>query len=286
MAQSPAHRLGQIIGDELEAAVQKPSRAIATEFGVFLDSKHSRPARGGKKKVVWEDSYGNTHELDYVLEEGGSEDSLGSPRAFIETAWRRYTKHSRNKAQEIQGAIVPLADTYREFRPFLGAVLAGTFTSGSIEQLRSHNFNLAYCPYETVVRAFMIEGVDVSSDEDTEEDELEQKVAAFDLLKHSQRESISEEILRLHAHQFDPFFDTLRLCLNREIEHIFILTLSGASRSFDSIDKAVRFISEHDQSEPESCFVRYELNVRYSNGDEVRAKYSDRDRAICFLRRL
>ena len=57
----------------------------------------------------------------------------GKPVAFIESAWRRYTKHSRNKAQEIQGAILPLAETYSESNLFLGAVLAGVFTEGRIK---------------------------------------------------------------------------------------------------------------------------------------------------------
>ena len=45
---------------------------------------------------------GNVHDLDYVFEQGGTEATIGQPKAFIEIAWRRYTKHSRNKAQEIQ----------------------------------------------------------------------------------------------------------------------------------------------------------------------------------------
>lgn len=54
---------------------------------------------------------GNAHDLDFVLERGGSDDKIGMPAAFIETAWRRYTKHYRNNAQEIQGALEPLAET-------------------------------------------------------------------------------------------------------------------------------------------------------------------------------
>ncbi len=50
MAQSPAHKLGQIIGDELERAIHKPLREIAEEFGLYLDYKHPRTARGGKSK--------------------------------------------------------------------------------------------------------------------------------------------------------------------------------------------------------------------------------------------
>ena len=86
----------------------------------------------------------NSHDLDFVLERGGTPDKIGMPVAFIETAWRRYTKHSRNKAQEIQGALEPLAETYRHLAPFKGAVLAGVFTEGALTQLRSLGFTVLY----------------------------------------------------------------------------------------------------------------------------------------------
>ena len=95
------------------------------------------------------DSKGNTHILDYVMEEGGSEAVQGRPRAFIEIAWRRYTKHSKNKAQEIQGAITPLAETYQDSHPFLGAVLAGEFTEPSNDtscEVKQINPRTKTCP--------------------------------------------------------------------------------------------------------------------------------------------
>ncbi|PYU96302.1 MAG: hypothetical protein DMG25_02190, partial [Acidobacteria bacterium] len=64
------------------------------------------------------------HDLDYVLERGGTEDTLGVPIAFIESAWRRYTKHSKNKAQEIEAAVMPIALTFARHQPFCGAVVA------------------------------------------------------------------------------------------------------------------------------------------------------------------
>lgn len=286
MAKSPAHRLGQIIGDELERAIHKPLQEIAEEYGLYLDYKHKRPARGGKSKVAWTDSRGNVHDLDYVLEEGGSEKALGRPRAFIESAWRRYTKHSRNKAQEIQGAIAPLAEKFQDYHPFLGVVLAGVFTEGALAQIQSHKFNLVYCPYENIVQAFASEGVDVSTDESTSENDLRQKVNAFDQLTDVQRERIADKIRQLHEDQFRVFFNDLRMCLKRDIEHIFVLTLSGQSQQLDTIEDAIRFVEEHDETAPVSEFVRYELNVRYSNEDEVRGTFREKERAIAFLRSL
>ena len=167
MGVSPSHKFGQIIGDLLEGMLRDPLQSVAGRYGLYLDYKHARPVRGDKRKVTWTDRLGNSHDLDYVLEKGGSETVQGTPKAFIETAWRRYTKHSRNKVGEIQGAISPLAETHKDCNPFLRAVLAGVFTEGSLRQLRSHHFAVVYVPYESIVRAFGEVGVDASFDEHT-----------------------------------------------------------------------------------------------------------------------
>lgn len=114
MAESPSHKFGQIIGNLLEEVIQPFLDDFARSHNLYLDYQNNlRPARSGKK-VTWKDSYGNTHDLDYVLERNGTPDTVGTPVAFIEVAWRRYTKHSRNKAQEIQGAILPLAERFQD----------------------------------------------------------------------------------------------------------------------------------------------------------------------------
>jgi hypothetical protein len=88
MAQSPSHKFGQIIGDLIEEVLADRLRAFARKHGLFLDKKGERTARSGKK-VTWVDEYGNLHDLDSVLERGGSDKQIGIPVAFIETAWRR-----------------------------------------------------------------------------------------------------------------------------------------------------------------------------------------------------
>ena len=286
MAKSPAHKLGQIIGDEIEAAIGKPLRHMAAEFGLYLDHRHPRPVRGGKRKVTWEDSYGNVHDLDYVLEEGGSEERLGRPRAFIEIAWRRYTKHSRNKAQEIQGAVLPLAETYREHVPFLGAVLVGDFTDGSREQLRSHGFHVAYASYEMIVQAFQTVGVDVSFDENTPTAALGRKVKSYNRLTAHSRTKLGAALRAQCAEEFDPFFNALRDCLGRRITRVVVLALSGTSVQFPTVQRAIRFVEDYDESTPPSGFDHYELNVRYSNGREVQGSFPNKQDCLHYLRML
>lgn len=284
MARSPSHKLGQIIGDQLEASVREPLAAIAQRFNLYLDFKHPRPTRGRKRKVTWKDNRGNVHDLDYVMEEGGSETVIGRPRAFIEIAWRRYTKHSKNKAQEIQGAITPLAETYNDTHPFLGAILAGEFTETSLRQFQSHRFNLIHCPYESTIRAFANQGVDVSSEEDSSDEELQKKADAFERLRPGQRSKIAQQIREIHSEQFDQFFESLSSSLGRYIESIVVLPLTGTPQHFNSINAAVRFVSEHNPLTPSSEFVRYEIRVRYSNGDQIQGCFREKTRAIEFLK--
>lgn len=154
MAKSPAHRFGQIIGELLEHTLIRYCQSIAARYHMYLDYKHPRPARNYQNEVRWTDINGNTHKLDIVIEQGGSDLVTGDPRAFIEIAWRRYTKHSKNKAQEISAAIRPLVNRYREFSPFYGAVLAGEFTGNSLHQMTSEGFKLLYFPIEVIEAAF------------------------------------------------------------------------------------------------------------------------------------
>lgn len=284
MAGSPAHRFGQIIGDTLESAVRPILEAVAGDLGMYLDGKGERKARGNKRKVAWVDGQGNTHDLDYVFESGGGEEQIGSPRAFIEIAWRRYTKHSRNKAQEIQGAILPLAEHYSDHHPFLGVVLGGVFTEGSLNQLRSHGFGVLYFPYDSVVAAFAEAGIDAAFGEDTADAALLRKVKAYEKLKPAQRERIAAALRDRHKADVDAFMASLRVALTRKIQSVYVLPLHGAARTLGDVREAIAFIETFDESKPCEPFTRYEVGVRYSNGDEIRGQFKDKSAAVAFLR--
>lgn len=284
MAASPSHRFGQIIGEILESAIRPIMEAVAKEHDLYLDAKRPRKARSGKSKVAWVDGKGNTHDLDYVIEAGGTEDAMGAPKAFVEIAWRRYTKHSRNKAQEIQGAIIPLAERYGESHPFLGVVLAGVFTAGSLSQLRSLGFNIVYFPYESVIAAFASVGIDAEFDEDTPDAHLKRKVSQYGKLKPAQRDRIAAFLRERHATELVNFTSALRTTLTRNIASVYVLPLHGSPRTLGDVAEAIAFIEAFDESKPCEPFTRYEVGVRYSNGDEIRGQFKDKTAAVVFLR--
>lgn len=289
MAFSPPHRFGQIIGDMLEEAIKPRLGQVAREQGMYLDWRHPRAARRSPKsgnmlkKVKWKDRQGNSHDLDFVLEAGGSEEIRGRPRAFIEVAYRRYTKHSRNKSQEIQGAVTPLAETFSDCHPFLGAVLAGVFTKGSLDQLRSHGFSVLFFSFEDVVAAFEVVGIDASFDEDSKDADVQRKVDAWGRLSDGDRRRVQEALLRRNIEGVDVFIGELNRTLGRRIKAVKIYTLHGYLHEMTNVPDALAFVSAFDDWQQVQPFVRFEISVFYSNGDEIKASFSMKAEALEFL---
>lgn len=286
MGQAPGHKFGQIIGNMLEHAVRPLLEVVAKKHLLYLDWKHPRGARKGKRKVTWTDHLGNSHDLDYVLEAGGSEEAIGRPKAFIEIAYRRYTKHSRNKVGEIQCAISPLADTYREDHPFLGVILAGEFTDASIAQLRSHGFSVLYFPFDSLVTAFKIVGIDAYFDEETDDRKVSSKIKKYLSLSVKRQAKIADEVRSLHRREIKSFMDHLETTLGRRIERVFVIALHGARCEVVTVDEAVKYVEEYDEAGMMDEFVRYEVTVCYSNGDEVRGAFKAKIEAVRFLRNV
>ncbi len=283
MAESPAHRFGQIIGELLETVVRPQLETFCDNQGLYLDhQKKNRPARKGKK-VTWEDQYGNVHDLDFVIERNGTDQSIGSPLAFIETAWRRYTKHSRNKAQEIQGAILPLAEKYKWNNPFLGTVLAGVFTEGSLEQLRSLGFNVLYFPYETLVAAFKSENIDIAFDEQTPDHLFRETTDKIEHTSKAAMKRICNHLVRSNQEAIDSFFEALKKRLGRYVTRVIVIPLYGRVNEFASVEDAVRFLEGHSVYEGSGDFRKYEIRVEFSNADRVEAFIEAKNKVKEFL---
>ncbi len=282
MAKSPSHKWGQIIGDFLELTFEKELAKFARKHKLYLDQRGERKARKGKK-VSWVDSFGNAHDLDFVLERNGTNSKIGSPVAFIESAWRRYTKHSRNKAQEIQGAILPLVATHRNYAPFMGVVLGGVFTQGAITQLKSLGFDVLYFSYDTIVKAFSKFGIDASFEENTPTAEFDKKILQWE--QFEDKDKLAKYLLRLNKGQVTSFFEDLEKCVSRYIISVQVIALHGDSQELDSIQKAIDFIESYSNpTNGKLPLVKYEITIKYNNGDKVEGTFNGKDDTLEFLK--
>jgi len=280
MAESLSHKFGQIIGDLLELTVEPHLQKFAKQNKLFLDKKGIRLTRRGKK-LSCTDSKENIHDLDFVLERGGTNEVSGIPVAFIETAWRRYTKHSRNKAQEIQGAILPLAEKYKNSSPFIGVVLAGVFTNGALAQLQSSGFCILYFSYDTVIKAFRKFGINAEFNEQTSELGFKKKINSWNKL--SNKSNVTKELLRLNKKRASQFFNSLKKSISRFIERIIILPLHGQESISNSVTEAIDFLKKYSEDKPKSTLVKYEIIIKYNTGDRIEASFKDKKDTIKFL---
>lgn len=150
---SSGHKLGQLIGDWYEAYFVLPLlQQVGHELDLFVDSRLvERTARTGK--IIWKDIDGNSVDYDYVLELGGTNKQRGVPVAFIECFWRRGSRHSKDKARDDSGKLLPMRESYPTAR-FLGIVAAGDFTKPARELVRSKEIDLFYIPKDKIISAF------------------------------------------------------------------------------------------------------------------------------------
>ena len=283
MAKSPSHILGELIGNFFEDAMKEPIEKFSKEYDLYFDNIGPRKARKGKK-ITWTDIDGNKHDLDYVLEKGGTEHIIGKPVAFIELAWRRYTRHSKNKVQEISGAINPIVERFEQTQPFKGAILSGEFTSTSLEQLRSQGFSVLYIPFKTLVSVFERNGLNINFDEDTSENELNQIVENWKDTPNEKLNLIKEELLKECSNEIEVFKKALSSNVNRQIENIYILPLHGRSVELASRHSAIEFIGHYTFS-LECAELQYiDIIVKYTNGSNVECHFKTKEQAIDFLK--
>jgi len=284
---SPGHKLGQDIGTKfLENFFSPRLTSLAEELGDFYcDKKGHRPSvRGKKKKVSWEDAYGNLHDLDFVIEKGGSFEHQGNPAAFIELAWRRYTKHARNKVGEIEAALIPLKNTYQKSCSFSGVIWAGVVTPGALKQLQSHGIYVLFIDYHKVVDSFLTKNVNLDYPEDATNDFKHDLLKSLENLSESDMHDIERIFEELIKEEYDEFIASLKDCISRKIERVILLPLYGEKITFESISDALLAINDYEILHPtEMKFQKFEIIIKYSNGDNIDGSFRTKEDATQFL---
>jgi uncharacterized protein YqgV (UPF0045/DUF77 family) len=59
--------------------------------------------------------------------------------------------------------------------------------------------------------------------------------------------------------------------------------LHGRTYEVKTVDEAVKLIQSYDEGMRPSGFERYEIQIRFSNGNEITGKFNDKASAVEFL---
>jgi hypothetical protein len=199
-------------------------------------------------------------------------------------AWRRYTKHSRNKAGEIEGALLHLGEAFPE--AFLGAILAGEWSIGSLEQLKVRGVNVLHIPFEEIAQTFDTKEIDLRYDEKSLDAVKWAIIERLERLSTTDMEDLQHEFGRRIAEPYRNFLARLEKTLVRHVISVQVLHLYGEEVIYDSIEEAIHDLEQKRSMISERLsFAKYEVQIRYSNGDRIEGTFNESNDAIEFLKR-
>jgi hypothetical protein len=271
---SAGHALGQLIGDWWERYICLPQlEIIAKDLQLYLDSRFkTRECRG--EKLQWADVTGQTVDYDFVLELGGSAQSGGIPVGFIEVFWRRGSRHSRDKARDDSGKLLPMRQTYPTAR-FLGIMAAGDFSRPAIDFLNDRFINLLFIPKEKIVGAFAAQGLTIDYPDRTPESDKRLLADNFRRDFTEQKKTIVAQTLIKDYGQsnFSAYLSKINSFLSASPQEIKIYeSLVSPPMIFHSVHEATLFIEKPFFSHENNRKV-YQYEILFSDGshfsDEV-----------------
>ncbi|MGK7947002.1 MAG: hypothetical protein AB4058_21290 [Microcystaceae cyanobacterium] len=266
---SSGHKLGQLVGDWFEEYFVFPLlQKVGQELELFVDSRFvKRTVRTGK--IIWYDIDGNAVDYDAVLELRGSATKRGVPVAFIECFWRRGSRHSKDKARDDSGKLLPMKETYPTAR-FLGIISGGDFTKPARELVKTRGIDLFYIPKTKIVQAFQDCGLIIDYPDKMPEGEKAKLVENFELLfsdlkKIEVRDKLHELV---GTTVINGYVDRVRATLSSLPQEIrFILRNNSQPICFKSVSTASNFL-ENPTFKMDSPIKTYVYEVSYSDGSE------------------
>lgn len=270
---SSGHKLGQLVGDWFQDWFVVPLlNEVAGRLGLFLDHRNCRRVRAVRSdRILWVDEDKNQVDYDFVMELGGSVDTLGIPVAFLECFWRRGARHSKDKARDDSGKLMPMRQTYPTAR-FLGIVASGEFTRPARELIESRKINLLYVPKVKVIETFRTLGLEMDYDDRAKEDTKAGIANAFE-------KGLNEEIKLKAASTLRSIIGELAVrayvasvqaaLSSAPLEFRIVGHLLSAPMVFASFEEVSSFLASSTPSfEFTDPTKRFSYQVSYSDGTE------------------
>lgn len=277
---SSGHKLGQLIGDWFEEYFVLPLlKTVANELHLFIDSRFIKRAVRGSK-IEWLDSDGNRVDYDYVLELHGSENEIGIPVAFVECFWRRGARHSKDKARDDSGKLMPMRETYPTAR-FLAIVAAGDFTKPARDLIRSREIDLFYVPKEKIIKAFSDNGLVMDYPDNSTETEKQRLVSVFEkAFTLDKKEQVQHSLMtQVGIPTINSYVDRVRAVLSALPQEIrFVLRHDSTPLIFDSLAEVSKFLTKPNfkMGKPHKSYL---YQITFSDGSEF-------EKTVASLQRL
>ena len=167
----------------------------------------------------------------------------------------------------------------------LGCILVGEYSSLGIEQLRRIGFRVLYIPYQSVQEAFKTGWhlTRITSDESTPEKVHVKRKKQWDSLPPEKQAHVWKVLMEKNEKNLLDFMNHLERAVKRQITAIRVIPLHGTTKECVTLAEAIHFVESYDETAPHGPLVKYEVVIRYDNGNKVDGEFLDRASAIEFL---
>lgn len=121
-------------------------------------------------------------------------------------------------------------------------------------------------------------------DETTPDEDFKACVEKIESLSQEEYEVLKGYLAAQKEDLFRTFLDELAGVLDRMIERLIVIPLFGDEYEFTSITDALKFIGSFTEGENGGEFRKYEVIVKFSNGDKIDASFNTKRETEKFLR--
>ncbi len=236
---------------------------------LYLDHRfRARNARDGTK-IIWADVEGNAVDYDFVMELDGGSDNVGVPVAFFECFWRRGARHSKDKARDDTGKLLPMRDVHPTAR-FLGIIAGGDFTAPARLLVQNRQVDLFYIPKAKIISAFERYGLQIDYPDRLSEPEKARLAEVFESgLTDSMKQRAATALRELVGEvSLDSYVDRVRGALGALPQEIRIIAQRRSKPEvFETIPEATAFL-QHTKFDFSKLAENFIYEITYTDGTE------------------
>lgn len=92
-----------------------------------------------------------------------------------------------------------------------------------------------------------------------------------------------KKLMELNQRGLEEFMLHLERAIVRQINAIRVIPLHGSAKDCVSVASAIAYVEKYDEAAPTGPLVKYEVTIRYDNGDKIEGQFQDRATTIEFL---
>jgi hypothetical protein len=180
------------------------------------------------------------------MELDGADSKKGIPVAFFECFWRRGARHSKDKARDDSGKLMPMRDVHPTAR-FLGIVAGGDFTAPARTLVLSRGIDLFYVPKAKIVSAFEKCGLQIDYPDKHAEKKKARLTDAFErgLTEEIKKQAATELRVLVGETSINTYVDRVRASLGALPQELrFISQRQSKPVVFESIAAASAFLKD------------------------------------------